>query len=110
MTKLGRTAWQAASGGDAALAAGFVVLWSSGFIGAKLGTPNGDAYSMLMWRFLLAAALLLAWRVLRRGRRRRLSARRDRRPGGDRPARPGRLPARRGRRRSSSASRPAPRR
>jgi drug/metabolite transporter (DMT)-like permease len=54
----------------AALAAGFVVLWSSGFIGAKLGAEEGDVIAVLMWRFLLAAGLLMAWRLLRRGRRR----------------------------------------
>ena len=70
MTKL-----RTLAGGEAVLAAGFVVLWSSGFIGAKLGTQNGDAYSMLMWRFLIATALLLGWAWLRRRRRRRLSAR-----------------------------------
>jgi drug/metabolite transporter (DMT)-like permease len=63
------------AGGEAVLAAGFVVLWSSGFIGAKLGTQDGGAYSMLMWRFLIATALLLGWAWLRRGRRPRLSGR-----------------------------------
>ena len=70
MTKL-----RTLAGGEAVLAAGLVVLWSSGFIGAKLGTQNGDAYSMLMWRFLIATALLLGWAWLRRRHRRRLSAR-----------------------------------
>lgn len=39
----------------------FVALWSTGFIGAKLGLPHADAFSFLAARFWLAAALLGAW-------------------------------------------------
>jgi len=47
----------------------FVLLWSTGFIGAKLGTPWAPPFSFLMWRFavvtttLAVAALLMrsAW-------------------------------------------------
>ncbi len=55
----------------AALAAGLVVAWSSGFIGAVLGTRDADPLTLLMWRFLAAAPLLLAWpaRGPRPGRR-----------------------------------------
>jgi drug/metabolite transporter (DMT)-like permease len=64
-----------APGHDLALAAGLVVFWSSGFIGAKLATDEADTTAVLMWRFLLAAGLLLAWRLLRTAGRRRLTPR-----------------------------------
>lgn len=54
------------------LAVAFVLSWSSGFIGAKLGTGSADAVTLLMWRFVPAAVLLgipVLWR------RYRLSAR-----------------------------------
>ncbi|MET7763813.1 DMT family transporter [Streptomyces sp. NPDC005393] len=52
---------------------GLVVMWSSGFIGAELGTRQAPADTLLMWRFLVAAVLLYgAWLLLRR---RRLSPR-----------------------------------
>ncbi|OZC76905.1 EamA family transporter [Rhodococcus sp. 06-418-5] len=38
-----------------------VVLWSSGFIGAELGTAEAPAHTLLAWRYLAAAALLIAW-------------------------------------------------
>ncbi|MTD54209.1 DMT family transporter [Amycolatopsis pithecellobii] len=44
------------------LGAGFVLLWSSGFIGATLGAGSAGAITVLAWRFLFAAALLLLWR------------------------------------------------
>jgi drug/metabolite transporter (DMT)-like permease len=50
------------------LATGFVVMWSSGFIGARLGTDAAGTVTLLMWRFILAAALLLAWSRLRGSR------------------------------------------
>ncbi|MEV7421534.1 MULTISPECIES: DMT family transporter [unclassified Streptomyces] len=40
------------------LAAAFVLCWSSGFIGAKLGAGSADAVTILMWRFLPAAVAL----------------------------------------------------
>ncbi|MFF9896190.1 DMT family transporter [Streptomyces longispororuber] len=43
------------------LSAAFVVTWSSGFIGAKLGAGSADAATVLMWRFLPPAAVLVAW-------------------------------------------------
>jgi hypothetical protein len=53
----------------------FVVLWSTGFIGAKLGLPHAPPLTFLAVRFWLAAALLalLAWP---RGRPGRCSGRR----------------------------------
>lgn len=48
--------------------AGFVVMWSSGFIGAKLGTSEASTPTLMAWRFLFAAGLL-AVVVLLRGRR-----------------------------------------
>ncbi|MFD6994159.1 DMT family transporter [Streptomyces sp. NPDC059943] len=40
------------------LAVAFVVCWSSGFIGAKLGAGSADAVTILMWRFLPLALVL----------------------------------------------------
>lgn len=48
--------------------AGFVVTWSSGFIGASLGTPEAGTPTLMVWRFLLAAGLLLAGALLLRRR------------------------------------------
>ncbi len=42
-----------------------VVLWSSGFIGAELGTRQAPASTLLAWRYLVAAVILMAlclWR------------------------------------------------
>ena len=36
-----------------------VVLWSSGFIGAALGTRFAPAFTVLAWRFMLLAAILV---------------------------------------------------
>jgi drug/metabolite transporter (DMT)-like permease len=58
---------------DAVAGAGFVLMWSSGFLGATLGTRYAAAETLLMWRFLFAAALLGGWWLLTR--RRRLSPR-----------------------------------
>src|SRR5687767_1675571 len=48
--------------------AGFVVMWSSGFIGASLGTSEAGTPTLMVWRFLLAAALLLVGILLLRRR------------------------------------------
>lgn len=60
------------SGGlvSAGLAVLFVVCWSSGFVGAKLGTGEAAPTTLLMWRALPAALLLvpLAWWLERRRR------------------------------------------
>ncbi|MFG2894118.1 DMT family transporter [Streptomyces sp. NPDC048248] len=41
------------------LSIAFVVCWSSGFIGAKLGAGTASAVTILMWRFLPLAVVLL---------------------------------------------------
>lgn len=44
----------------------FVVLYGSGFVGAKLGLPHAEPFTFLAWRFALAALLLgLLARLLR---------------------------------------------
>ena len=51
----------------AALAAPlFVVLWSTGFIGAKLGLPYAEPLTFLSIRFALAALALAVWALLAR--------------------------------------------
>ncbi len=55
-----------------AAGAGFVVFWSSGFIGAGWGTRYTNAFDLLAWRFLLAGllgALILSIRRPRMTRR-----------------------------------------
>lgn len=49
-----------------ALQAVFVVSWSSGFIGARIGTVDAGPINLLFWRFLLVTACLLplVWRRL----------------------------------------------
>ncbi len=39
-------------------ATGLVVMWSSGFVGARLGTAEAPADTLLAWRYVVAAALL----------------------------------------------------
>jgi drug/metabolite transporter (DMT)-like permease len=43
---------------DAAAGAALVVLWSSGFVGAELGTRYAPADTLLAWRYVVAAAAL----------------------------------------------------
>lgn len=44
-------------------------MWSSGFIGSELGTRVAPTDTLLMWRFLAAAAVFgLGWLILRRPR------------------------------------------
>ena len=38
----------------------FVLIWSTGFIGAKYGLPYAEPLTFLLWRFALVAGLLLA--------------------------------------------------
>ncbi|MFJ8149380.1 DMT family transporter [Streptomyces sp. NPDC096048] len=45
---------------NALLSVAFVLCWSSGFIGAKLGAGTADATTLLMWRFLPLAVVLVA--------------------------------------------------
>ncbi|PSN76149.1 EamA family transporter [filamentous cyanobacterium CCP4] len=44
----------------------FVVLWSSGFIGAKYGLPYAGPFTLLFVRYVLVAILLLGWLSYRR--------------------------------------------
>jgi drug/metabolite transporter (DMT)-like permease len=48
--------------------AGFVVFWSSGFIGARWGTEYSSAVDLLAWRFLIAGGLAAAVLLVRRPR------------------------------------------
>ncbi|MEM6661149.1 MAG: DMT family transporter [Pseudomonadota bacterium] len=42
----------------------FVVLWSTGFIGAKLGTPYAPPMTLLALRFGLVAVCLMGWMIV----------------------------------------------
>ncbi|MGA5139041.1 DMT family transporter [Streptomyces azureus] len=57
------------------LSVAFVLCWSSGFIGAKLGAGNASAITVLMWRFLPLAVVLVAVAVVMREAWRGLTAR-----------------------------------
>lgn len=56
------------------LSVAFVLCWSSGFIGAKLGAGNASAITVLMWRFLPLAVVLVALAVVLRPAWRGLTA------------------------------------
>ena len=49
-----------------AIASLFVVLWSTGFIGAKFGLPYAEPFTFLLVRFWIVAALLLVLAVVTR--------------------------------------------
>ncbi|MFF9785319.1 DMT family transporter [Streptomyces nigrescens] len=58
------------------LSAAFVLCWSSGFIGAKLGAGSAPTATLLMWRFLpLTAVLVLVAATVARASWRGLTAR-----------------------------------
>ncbi|GGQ37944.1 membrane protein [Streptomyces griseomycini] len=57
------------------LSTAFVLCWSSGFIGAKLGADSASAVTVLMWRFLPPAVVLAAVAAFSRTAWRGLSAR-----------------------------------
>ncbi|WP_081240082.1 DMT family transporter [Streptomyces viridosporus] len=57
------------------LSAAFVLCWSSGFIGAKLGAESASAVTILMWRFLPLAVVLVAVAAFSRTSWRGLSVR-----------------------------------
>lgn len=43
----------------------FLLLWSSGYIGAKLGVPLAGTFTLLFWRYALVIAivgLIVTWR------------------------------------------------
>ena len=50
---------------DAVAATSLVVMWSSGFIGAELGTRFAPADTLLGWRYVAAAVILGAWAASR---------------------------------------------
>ncbi|AZQ32870.1 DMT family transporter [Streptomyces cyaneochromogenes] len=57
------------------LSIAFVLCWSSGFIGAKLGAGSASAVTILMWRFLPLAVVLIGVAVVSRASWRGLAAR-----------------------------------
>ncbi|MFT0140789.1 DMT family transporter, partial [Alcanivoracaceae bacterium MT1] len=63
---------QAKGGGlaVAGLSVGFVLMWSSGFVGGRLGTQSASTLTLMSWRFLAilpVAVLLLAFLARREG-------------------------------------------
>ena len=55
-------------GRDTAASGALVVFWSSGFIGAELGTTYAPADTLLAWRYVVVGVLLVAalwWRGIR---------------------------------------------
>ncbi|MEM9100643.1 MAG: DMT family transporter, partial [Pseudomonadota bacterium] len=46
----------------------FVVLWSTGFIGAKLGLPDAEPMTFLALRMWIVACILLLWLLIARRR------------------------------------------
>lgn len=59
---------------DTLIATGFVLAWSSGFVGAELGTRTASAGTLLAWRFLLVGVLVGGWWLATRRRRLTLRA------------------------------------
>ena len=55
-------------GAEVLAGATLVVMWSSGFVGAELGTRHAPADTLLAWRYLVAAAVLLGVLAYRRTR------------------------------------------
>lgn len=43
----------------------FLILWSSGFIGAKYGLPYAGTFTLLFWRYLLLSVVLFLWLAVR---------------------------------------------
>lgn len=52
----------------AVAATGLVVMWSSGFVGARLGTAHAAADTLLAWRYVVVAVLLGLVMTVRRPR------------------------------------------
>jgi drug/metabolite transporter (DMT)-like permease len=44
-----------------ALAAGFILLWNSGFIGAEYGLPYTGPFTLVFWRYLALSLLLIGY-------------------------------------------------
>lgn len=60
---------RAAAAGSAwvrAMPAVFVLIWSTGFVVARLGMPHAPPFSFLAWRYALSALLFVAWVALGR--------------------------------------------
>lgn len=53
---------------DLVLAVGLVICWSSGFVGARLGTEDASATTLLAWRLLVSGTLAIGWLAWRRDR------------------------------------------
>ncbi len=48
------------------LAAGFVFLWNSGFIGAEYGLPYTGPYTLVFWRYLALTIVMLLYLLIRK--------------------------------------------
>lgn len=48
-------------GGIIAVEGVFLVLWSSGFIGAKYGLPHAGTFTLLFFRYLMLSVVLVGW-------------------------------------------------
>lgn len=48
------------------LAAGFVILWNSGFIGAEYGLPYTGPFTLIFWRYLALTLLVLFYLLVRK--------------------------------------------
>ena len=57
-------------GGILALELVFLVLWSSGFIGAKYGLPHAGTFTLLFFRYFALSVLLIGWLAMSGGMRR----------------------------------------
>jgi len=44
----------------------FVLIWSTGFVVARLGMPHAPPLTFLSWRFALSVAAFLVWIVFAR--------------------------------------------
>lgn len=44
----------------------FVVMWSSGFVGSRLGTEHATTANLMLWRFVIASAILVGLLVVLR--------------------------------------------
>jgi len=44
----------------------FVVLWSSGFVGAKFGLDHAGTFTSLFWRYLLVTVIMALFVTLAR--------------------------------------------
>ena len=47
----------------------FVLLWSTGFVGAKFGLPYAEPFTLLMWRMIFVVPLFILLVMVFKGRR-----------------------------------------